>query len=498
MISKLRVKPTRAIAALVWVLFASFGNPLQADEPFVQWANTSSNLGVTAICPTPDGGLLSALSVGANGVAALLRFDAAGRLVASNAIPVANAYGIQTDEAGAIYCAGIGGPNQDTFSVAKLNPDGTLIWKTNASNPQPGLYHGAHALAINSTGSVYAVGISQGPVSFGDASFADGNGLLLSRLDQDAQVLWAKRIPDAEQGPAHGLDLDPNGNIIFSGYLPPNGPMDFLGTIVYPGATQNHSGFGGDFFVAKCDPDGNLLWVRVGDFHLNGTVTDYMGMCSAVDRQGNTYYLEGAKWLGKLDASGNLLWSRTFPGAYLRQSLGIAIDADDEPAFCGEISGTVNFDAITLRSQTSDAQGFFLAKSDANGNVRWAIAGGSSGGDSSFRVTCDPTGNIFLGATIATVGSFDGITLPSRPSQFGMTYMVAKVSDRPQLQLTNSAGSAIVTYPAKATNYVLEAATSLPAGLWNSVTNASTVSGRDRSVELPLAGNARFFRLRKP
>jgi len=493
--SKLRMKPARAIAALVCALLSRFGNPAQADEPFVQWANTSSNFGVAAICPTPDGGLLSALSVGANGVAALLRFEATGRLVASNTIPIANAYGIQADKAGMIYCAGI---DQSTFSVAKLNPNGTLIWKTNASNPQPGLYHGADALAINSTGSVYAVGVSQGPVSFGEATFADGNGLLLSRLDQGGRVLWAKRILNAEQGTAHSLDLDLNGNIIFSGYLPPSGPMDFLGTNVYSGLTQNHSAFGGDYFVAKCDPDGNLLWVRVGDLHLNDTLTYVRGMCSAVDRQGNTYYLEGAKWLGKLDTNGNLVWWKIFPGAILRQSLGITVDAADEPVFCGQVDGTASFDSITLRPPTSDSQGFFLAKTDTNGNARWAIAGGSSSYDSPFRVTSDALGNLFIGATINAAGSFDGLALPSRPNGFGQTGMLAKLSERPQLRITNSVGSTTVTYPAKATNYVLEAATSLPAISWATVTNTPTVTATNRSVQLPLTGPAQFFRLRQP
>jgi hypothetical protein len=50
----------------------------------------------------------------------------------------------------------------------------------------------------------------------------------------------------------------------------------------------------------------------------------------------------------------------------------------------------------------------------------------------------------------------------------------------------------------KATNYVLEAATSLPAISWNPVTNNPTISGRERSLQLPLTGAAKFFRLRSP
>lgn len=56
-------------------------------------------------------------------------------------------------------------------------------------------------------------------------------------------------------------------------------------------------------------------------------------------------------------------------------------------------------------------------------------------------------------------------------------------------------GAALAVKPA---NYVLQAASALPAVSWTTVTNTPTVSGRDRRVKLPLTGNSRFFRLRQP
>ena len=55
-----------------------------------------------------------------------------------------------------------------------------------------------------------------------------------------------------------------------------------------------------------------------------------------------------------------------------------------------------------------------------------------------------------------------------------------------------------LSWPAKATNYVLEAATSLPAIAWSSVTNAPSVNGRERNLQLPVTGPAKSFRLHKP
>ena len=51
---------------------------------------------------------------------------------------------------------------------------------------------------------------------------------------------------------------------------------------------------------------------------------------------------------------------------------------------------------------------------------------------------------------------------------------------------------------AQATNYVPEAALSLPALSWATVPNAPAVTATARSVQLPLTGPAQLFRLVKP
>ena len=501
--SNLHVKSIPATVTLVCALLGGLAKIAQADEPFVQWASSFSNLNSALICPAPGGGFLSALSApGNNGVIALVKFDGDGRLVASLPSPIRDLSSLRTDTSGAIYCSGYGGTNRDTFSVAKLNPAGTLVWQTEASPPLSGLYSGARSLVADASGNVCALGVSQGPVTIGNFTFDDGNGLLLCKFDKVGQVVWAKRILDAagvtgtySQASPATLDLDANGNIIFSGWLDP-GTLDFLGTTVYPGATR--TGGWGDGYIAKCDPNGNLLWVHVGNLHVGGVDWGYCRMGSAVDQQGNTYFLESSEWLGKLDPSGTLLWSREYPGAELSFGRGIAIDASGGVVFGGVISGTVVFDGMTLRFPSSDAQGFFLAKSDPSGNIQWAIAGGSAAADSWAWVGCNNSGDTFVGTRINAAGSFDGIALPSRPDVFGQIFVAARITERPQLRITNAVGSVTVTYPAKATNYVLEAATPVPTISWSAVTNTPTVSGRDRRVQLPLTGPAKFFRLRKP
>ena len=68
----------------------------------------------------------------------------------------------------------------------------------------------------------------------------------------------------------------------------------------------------------------------------------------------------------------------------------------------------------------------------------------------------------------------------------------------PILKTTRSDATLTIAWPVGATNYVLEATTSLPAVSWNTVTNNPTIGATERSVQLSLTGNAKFFRLRQP
>jgi len=176
----------------------------------------------------------------------------------------------------------------------------------------------------------------------------------------------------------------------------------------------------------------------------------------------------------------------------------IALDEQEQPVFTGGFEGTVQLGANALRSRGSFD--FFVAKADVDGNVLWAIAGGGPWGDHPSRLASDSAGNVLLVAGISSgTGSFDGISIVPSPPEASDITVVARLSERPPVKMARSAGGVQLSWPAKATNYVLEAATNLtPGSAWNPVTNAPAVTATNRSVQLPLTGPAKFFRLRKP
>ena len=162
---------------------------------------------------------------------------------------------------------------------------------------------------------------------------------------------------------------------------------------------------------------------------------------------------------------------------------------------------TVTLDGITLQSRSAGWEDFYVAKANAQGTIQWAISGGGTEYDSGGSVLCDPLGNLFFQGIIRKVpGSFGGfpLTPASGIPSYEPTLVVAKIAQKPALQLVNSAQSITLTWPVGATNYLLEAATSLPAISWETVTNTPTAGATDRSVQLPLKGPAQFFRLREP
>src|SRR5436309_15495040 len=99
------------------------------------------------------------------------------------------------------------------------------------------------------------------------------------------------------------------------------------------------------------------------------------------------------------------------------------------------------------------------------------MSGGGPELDRGGRVLCDAQGNIYLtGQVRKNNGSFDGLPLtpiPPPADNLFSTLFAAKLNAAPLLKVASSASGITVSWPARATNHVLEAATSLPAISWN-------------------------------
>ncbi len=488
------------LAAIVVLL--AFCAVSRAENPYVLWASSKPGMGGRAALGA-SGELTILTDPWAGTAAALVRFDSQGHPIRTNKLEGVVPYQVSFtfDSADNLYLTGRIETNGlfnvtqvNGFFVAKFGPTNQLLWvRSQDLNDTPNHDTRGDAIAVDGQGNVIVGGYADGPVSFENQSFAAGQGPVVLKFDRDGQLLWAKRVECTFSGPWPGggvgdVFVDSSGYVVFNGFLR-EGTADFWGTNLFPGSS-GHS-FGGDFFIARLNPSGDLQWAGLG-----------YGGPLAGDNSGDIYAawtwgVDGLSGLAKFNPAGNLLWSVSFTNAYVN---GLDLDANGDPVFGGELDGTATFGGTTLRTKTAGWTDFFVAKADGQGNIQWAISGGGSYNDPGGGIVCDATGNIYLiGGVYESVATFGGWSIvPVLQGGVLWTSFVAKIAQKPPLQLVRSAQNVTLSWPVGATNYLLEATTSLPAVSWTMVTNTPTVTATNRSVKLPLTGPAQFFRLRQP
>jgi hypothetical protein len=165
--------------------------------------------------------------------------------------------------------------------------------------------------------------------------------------------------------------LGPNADIFAGGY--------FVGDLKVGGqtfSTPDPTNFAG--FLMRMKPDGGLVWER--------TLPTELPVDIGVDTDGNLYCLSEvgdptfvqSLVLAKLDASGNEIWTKTFPvpargpepGQLLRDPR-IAVDSAGNVALTGAATTSIDFGG---GSSPGLNYSVFLASFDTTGNYRWGRA----------------------------------------------------------------------------------------------------------------------------
>ena len=162
---------------------------------------------------------------------------------------------------------------------------------------------------------------------------------------------------------------------------------DASGNVYAAGATSSFGAGGNDLLLLKYDSQGNLLWRRTwggsGDEGASGV---------GLDSAGNVYVVGstdsfGAGWYDalilKFDASGNLIWSRTWGGGGYDAGYDVAFDASGNVYVAAE--------SYSLGNRA------VLLKFDSNGNLLNSHAWkGPATYDSGYSVDVDKNGNVVL------------------------------------------------------------------------------------------------------
>jgi len=241
-------------------------------------------------------------------------FDLAGDIaVDSNDAYVTGRVGFNFALPGQVSAGGV-----DTF-VRKYDAAGTEVWTRQFGTAG---FDGFSKIAIYQT-SLYVAGITEG--TFPGQSSAGGDDTFIRQYDADGNTGWTRQLGTSGFDFPLGIAAHATGVYIFgstAGVLP----------------AQTSAG-GSDFFLAKLDLGGSLLWVRQfgtssndpAIFSLGGIAVDdtgvYVGSTVPLALPGQSSIGDTDAFLRKYDHDGIELWTTQFGTACREMLAGVAVHA---------------------------------------------------------------------------------------------------------------------------------------------------------------------------
>ncbi len=341
-----------------------------------------------------------------------------------------------------------GGPDSDGGYLVKAAPDGGyVLWGETSS-------YGAGRedlllLKTDATGAVQWARTYGTPVDeFGSILPLEGGGFLLqgssmdsgqqvqffmARLAEDGSVQWQKSYGGANSGLAGAVPtadggflvsgfnfsfttlqsslmmvrLDSAGNILWQKQYSGSGQiLGFFheapdGTILGSGTTLNLMTQNMDLWAARFDASGNLLWQKTyggsgmegggGLFPLSGGGFILSGTTRSFGAGGSTNGV-GDVWLLRLDPNGNILWQKTYGGS------------QDEFGFVQPVDGGGFFLAADTQSFGAGDHDLWLLRLDNNGGIVWQKTFGGSQKDELASALAQPDGTFLVAAKTESFG----------------------------------------------------------------------------------------------
>lgn len=224
----------------------------------------------------------------------------------------------------------------------------TLEWAISSGGTNPDYITGS---VTDIDGNLYNVGAFNGTVDFDPSpnvfvmNSIGTDDIFVQKLDPTGNLVWVKSMGGPNSDVPVDVEIDDNNNIHITGYFRDTADFD-----PGPGVLNLISNGGLESFVAKLDPNGDLIWA-----HSFGSTGSDAGQNLAIDAMGNVIITGG------------------FVGT---------VDFDPSPAVFNMTS-----------SGSTDA---YFHKLDSNGNFVWASRIGAAGLEIGFALDVDPMANIYV------------------------------------------------------------------------------------------------------
>jgi len=222
--------------------------------------------------------------------------------------------------------------------------------------------------------------------------------LLLLAVPAQAQY-WMQNGGGATIDEGMDIAIDAAGNTYTTGY--------FTSTSTFGGTTLMSDG-SSDIFITKTDDQGNILWAqRAGgsgsdrglsiyaDAAGNSYITGFFFNTANFGGQSVTSQGLQDVFVAKYDPNGNVVWVTSAGGVAADLGAGISGDSTGHIALTGEFRESASFGATTLTAAGVIFPDAFIARLDDNGNFIWTEQGAGEETIKGVDIACDPSGNIF-------------------------------------------------------------------------------------------------------
>ena len=226
----------------------------------------------------------------------LVKYDSNGDVIwakSAGGTFVDRGYGIATDAGGNVYITGGFYSSSITFGtttltntdnacsddifLVKYDTDGNVLWAKGAGGTS---LEAGNSISIDADGNVYVTGyFLSSSIAFDDITLTSANTsfkIFIAKYDTDGNVIWVKNTRGAGGGRGWGISTDVCGSIYVTGYF--RSP-----SITFDDITLSSANTSTNFFIAKYDAGGNVIWAQGAGEHGS---TGY-NICT--DHRGNVY-----------------------------------------------------------------------------------------------------------------------------------------------------------------------------------------------------------------
>jgi arginine repressor len=241
----------------------------------------------------------------------------------------------------------------------KLDSNENIIWQKTLGGSDDDR---AYSIQQTKDGGYVVAGYSSS--NDGDVKSENQAYCWIVKLDQNGNIIWQNKIGDLIYG--QSIKQTTDGGYVIVGDSPTN-----------------------DFGIVKIDSNGNVSWQKSFGGKSRGAAysvqqtTDggyvvagytYSNDISFTNNQGSADY-----WIVKLDASGNMIWQKTFGGADSEHAYNIQQTADGGYIVAGETWSADGNDFHRIIN-------YWIIKLDINGNIIWQKTLGGSGYDEAYSI----------------------------------------------------------------------------------------------------------------